>query len=201
MELAPAQAYPVPPHLEPTGWLVLLHGWGANALDLLSLAPILSLQGWQVYCLEAPWPHPQIPGGKMWYDLTDFVAKPGLEEGRAALLDWLKTANIDLNRTVLAGFSQGGAMTLEVGLGLPLAGLVIWSGYLHSDLKLPAQAPPVLFIHGVQDLVVPLNIAQASAQELKQAGISVAYHELAMGHEINGPAMTLARDFILSLNI
>ncbi len=191
-------AFPNPPLLDPQGWLVLLHGWGANAQDLLSLAPILHLENWQVYCLEAPWPHPQIPAGKMWYNLEDLVTKPGLRESRNALLHWLTTADLDLRRAVLAGFSQGGAMTLEVGLGLNCRGLVVWSGYLHSGLSLTSPAPPTLMIHGQQDAVVPVGIAQASVHELKGAGISVAYHELNMGHEINAEALTLARNFILT---
>lgn len=194
-----SQAYPTPPLTTPVGWLILLHGWGANGQDLLSLAPILGLAGWQIYCLEAPFSHPQIPGGYMWYDLTDFEHKPGLETSRAALSEWLATTPLDLSRTVLAGFSQGGAMTLEVGLGLPLAGLVVLSGYLHPQLALPITAPPILMIHGQADLVVPLNIAQASYQELQQAQIAVNYQELNMGHEINLAAMESVRDFILSL--
>lgn len=193
------QTYPDPPLAEPLGWLILLHGWGANGSDLLSLAPLLGLTDWQIYCLEAPFPHPQVPGGFMWYDLTDFERKPGLNESRAALNDWLTTAPLDLSRTVLAGFSQGGAMTLEVGLGLPLAGLVVLSGYLHPELTLVKTAPPILMLHGQADLVVPINIAQASYQELQRADIAVQYQELAMGHEINPAAISLVRDFIQSL--
>ncbi|AFY60796.1 alpha/beta hydrolase [Synechococcus sp. PCC 6312] len=193
------QAHPEPPLTTPEGWLILLHGWGANAQDLLSFAPILGLAGWQIYCLDAPFPHPQIPGGYMWYDLTDFASKPGLDTSRTALKDWIATAPLDLSRTVLAGFSQGGAMTLELGLGLPLAGLVVLSGYLHPQLALPITAPPILMIHGQADLVVPVNIAQASYQELQQAQISVNYQELNMGHEINLAAIQIVRDFILSL--
>lgn len=190
------QSYPDPTLSTPAGWLVMLHGWGANSEDLLSLAPILGLTGWQIYCLEAPLLHPQIPNGYMWYDLTDFAAKPGLGHSRTLLQDWLTSAPLDLSRTVLAGFSQGGAMTLEVGLGLPLAGLVVLSGYLHSELVLPPTAPPVLMIHGQEDVVVPVNIAQASSEELQQAKVSVEYHELPMGHEINLAAIKLVRDFI-----
>lgn len=194
-----SQALPDPPLSTPEGWLIMLHGWGANRQDLLSLAPILGLTGWQIYCLEAPLPHPQIPGGYMWYDLTDFAHKPGLDISRTALKNWLATAPIDLSRTVLAGFSQGGAMTLDIGLGLPLAGLVVLSGYLHPELVLPTTAPPILMLHGQEDLVVPVDVAQASYEELQQAQISVEYQELRMGHEINLPAMELIRDFINGL--
>ncbi|HAA33061.1 MAG TPA: serine esterase, partial [Cyanobacteria bacterium UBA8553] len=63
---------------------------------------------------------------------------------------WLKslqdTTGIPLESTILSGFSQGAAMALDVGLMLPLAGLVSLSGYLPSKPKLTARKsfPPVL---------------------------------------------------------
>ena len=73
--------------------------------------------------------------GRMWYSLRNQDYQ-GLTASRQQLTDWLKslesTTGVPLSRTILAGFSQGGAMTLDVGITLPLAGLVCLSGYLHS---------------------------------------------------------------------
>lgn len=186
----------------PIGVFVALHGWGSNAEDLASLAPYLGLDDYQILCPCAPWPHPQVPGGYMWYDLA---TQTGLVESRQQLQDWLQTlpeqTGLPLNRVVLAGFSQGGAMTLDLGLKLPLAGLICLSGYLHglnpSDGFGPS--PPVLMVHGQQDPVVPLSAAQQAQQKLIAAGVSVDYHELSMAHEISPPVFDLIRAFVRGL--
>jgi phospholipase/carboxylesterase len=98
----------------------------------------------------------------------------------------------------LAGFSQGGAMTLDVGLTFPMAGLCSLSGYLHSQPQGNAIAiPPVFVVHGKQDLVVPIQAAQKAKDVLNSMGVTVEYHELAMGHEIIPEVLTLMQNFIL----
>lgn len=153
---------------------------------------------------EAPLPHPNAAQGWMWYDFG--VGYRGLSESRQLLSDWLHslaaTTGIPLSRTVLAGFSQGAAMTLDVGLSLPVAGLVALSGYLHPQAASSAQSfPPVLIVHGRRDQVVPLSAAQEARDVLIAAGASVQYHELEMGHEIQPAALALIRDFVQSVSI
>lgn len=179
--------------------IVLLHGWGANAADLAPLAKYWNLPSIQFYLPNAPWPHPQVAGGRMWYDL--FQEQQGLEESRQALSSWLASlaasSELGFERMVLAGFSQGGAMTLDVGLSLPLAGLISWSGYLHSPPAISQlPAPPVLMIHGRQDQVVPMQLAQEAQSNLRTAGVSVEYHELEMGHEITPEVLSRSLQFL-----
>ena len=139
--------------------LVMLHGWGANGHDLQPLGKQLALQhpkGLDVVCLEAPEAHPQ-PGGRQWYGLfpPQWDAIPGaVEQLRARLLE-LSSDSIPLERTVLFGFSQGGAMALDCGCTLPLAGLISCSGYAHPDWDPSSQHPQALLMHGRQDQVVP----------------------------------------------
>lgn len=148
---------------------------------------------------NAPFSHPQAPGGKAWYALekSDYA---GLAESRQKLKDWLlsleKEIGIPLSQTVLAGFSQGGAMTLDVGLSLPLAGICSLSGYLHSLPQGGEHSPPVLIVHGKQDQVVPLKLAQQARDELGKLGIEVDYHEFNMGHEIQPEVLTIIHSFI-----
>ncbi len=138
----------------------------------------------------------------MWYDLN---TQDGLPDSRQRLLDWLPSlaeeTQVPLERMILAGFSQGGAMTLEIGSRLPLAGLICLSGYLHPSLQslLSPQTPPVLLIHGQYDPVVPISAAQTAEQQLRQRGVSVQYQELPMAHEVNAEALDLVQDFAQSL--
>ena len=127
----------------PKAAVILLHGWGANARDLHGLVPALDLPDYFFLCAEAPLDLPQVPGGKMWYDLQ-VADYPGLEESRQRLRAWLPVVEaqtgVSLERTVLAGFSQGGAMALDVGVDFSLAGLMSLSGYLHAPVR-SSQSP------------------------------------------------------------
>jgi len=139
----------------------------------------------------------------MWYDFGEGYR--GLSESRQLLREWLQplaaSTGIPLSRTILAGFSQGAAMALDVGLSLPVAGLVALSGYLHPRAASPEQSfPPVLIIHGRRDQVVPLRAAQEARDGLITAGASVQYHELDMGHEIQPAVLALIRDFVLAVS-
>jgi phospholipase/carboxylesterase len=204
--LLSAIAYPNSLPQQPVGLLVVLHGWGSNSEDLAGLAPLLRLENYQFLFPDAPFPHPDVPSGRMWYNLYDMGARAGLEESRQQLIQWLQaletSTGVPLHKTVLAGFSQGGAMTLDVGSYLPLAGLISFSGYLHpAEIRpLPTTAlPPILIAHGRQDLVVPLSEALRAREQLTQAGARVEYHEYDMGHEIRPEVLNVAQSFIQSV--
>lgn len=182
--------------------IVALHGWGANAEDLSDLAPFLNLPGYQFLFPNAPFPHPYSSVGRAWYD---FQQNEGIHESRQLLIDWLSglesETGVPLSRTILSGFSQGGAMTLDVGLNLPLAGLVSLSGYLHpiAEEKKADAFPPTLIVHGTRDSVVPITAAENARDMLTSLGVAVQYQELNMGHEVIPAVLNLMRSFVLQV--
>ncbi|WP_442937543.1 alpha/beta hydrolase [Nostoc sp.] len=188
----------------PAGLIVTLHGWGANAEDVASLLPLLNLPDYQFVLPNAPYPYPYSPIGRAWYDLRVENMYEGLAESRQVLTDFLEslesTTGIPLSRTILSGFSQGGAMTLDVGSKLPLAGLVVMSGYLHPDALTAAKSriPPTLITHGRYDEVVPLKAALKARETLKSLGVAVEYHEFDMGHEIDPKTLEVLRNFVVN---
>jgi phospholipase/carboxylesterase len=193
----------IPASKTKSGILIALHGWGANGNDLVPLAPELNLPDYEFIFPEAPFDHPHVPGGKMWYDLQD-SDRGGLAESRQMLSEFLnslpQTTGMPLSRTVLLGFSQGGAMTLDVGLSLPLAGLVCLSGYLHPIATPPKPPiPPISIVHGKQDAVVPLKAAQTARDTLIGLGAKVKYSEYDMGHEIRPEAIAQVQQFVQGL--
>ncbi|KKD39476.1 MAG: alpha/beta hydrolase [Limnoraphis robusta] len=187
----------------PEGLIVFLHGWGANAEDLASLTPLLRLTQYQFIFPDAPFPHPQVPLGRAWYSLETQEYK-GLDQSRQTLIDWLTsleaTTGIPASRTILGGFSQGGAMTMDVGRELGLAGLIVLSGYLHfSPEPVSGSFPPMLIVHGRLDRVVPLTAAIRARDRFQELGADIQYHEFDMAHEIRPEVLSLIRSFVVEV--
>ncbi len=209
---------------QPQYLLVMLHGWGANYQDLAPLAQMLNLPGFACLFPNAPFPHPQVPGGRAWYDLENMPFCKQLTRSRELLINWLSsleaTTRVPLQRTIMAGFSQGGAMTLDVGLTFPMLSLCSMSGYLHYEPKAnsitdtvarsliintnnitrsyPSKLSPALIIHGKQDPVVPIQAGRQAKEKLTAMGVDVQYYEFNMGHEIPLPALEVFQNYINS---
>ena len=154
------------------GRLVMLHGWGANGEDLKPLGDRLARESSRtldVVCLEAPEPLPEQPGGRQWYGLfpAQWTAVPNAVERLQVQLRELSESGIGLEQTVVFGFSQGGAMALDCGCALPLAGVISCSGYPHPEWSPSTQHPPVLVMHGSEDQVVPSQAMQAIESKLQ----------------------------------
>ncbi len=191
----------------PAGTIVLLHGWGANHDDLGELAPYFKLPEYQFLFPNGIFQHQYTETGRMWYSFTGAGqltdrSKVELATSRQVLTDWIhtlpQTTGVALDRTWIAGFSQGGAMTLDIGLDLPVAGLIVLSGYLHPDRPKPqSETSPVLIVHGRQDDVVPIAAAQMSRDKLTQWGVNVSYQEFDMGHSIVPEVLQVVRQFVV----
>ena len=169
--------------------LVLLHGWGADAEDLLPLGDgLAALSSLPAECigLQAPEPHPG-GQGRQWYGLfpADWQAVPSATQQLRGRIEALDLETIPLSRTVLIGFSQGGAMALHVGCDMPLAGVISCSGYPHPNWIPKVPAPPVLLTHGEQDPVVPVAASVTLEQAIKKLGGSVQRLTFTGGHGID----------------
>ncbi len=190
----------------PVGTIAIIHGWGANYEDLGDLAPYFNLPDYQFIFPNGIFDHQFTETGKMWYSFTgagQFTERSitELATSRQVLSDWIQTlpstTGVPLNRTWIAGFSQGGAMTLDIGLNLPVAGLIVMSGYLHPNQQKPrTTAPPVLIVHGRQDDVVPITAARQTCDRLTNWGIDVKYQEFDMGHSIVPEVLKVVRNFV-----
>ena len=184
--------------------LVLLHGWGADADDLLDLGTLLVGPEVSVVALRAPHPH-HAGQGRQWYDLQQ-PEWPQLPQARRDLhqrLEQLATT-VPLANTALLGFSQGGAMAIDVATsaastGLPLAALVSCSGYPHPGWQPGPLHTPVLLTHGEQDPVVPFAASLELERQLTgvaQAQQSVQCLAFAGGHTIDQDLLPRIRAFL-----
>ena len=109
-----------------------------------------------------------------------------------ALLKREVDRGIPAARIFLAGFSQGGAIALQLGLSYPqkLAGLIILSSYLLFDNELEnrlqeANRHTAVFVgHGTQDPMVPFSMGQAVGQRLQSLAYPVEWHSYPMPHAV-----------------
>ena len=168
--------------------LVLLHGWGADADDLMPLGQVLAEAigtPLELVALQAPQVQTQ-GSGRQWYDLfpADWTAVPEAVERLKQRINNLGSTEIPLDATVLLGFSQGGAMALAAGCDLPLAGLIACSASTHPNWQAPVIRPPVLLLHGRHDEVVPHSAALTLKQELGQSNQACDLFSFDNGHAI-----------------
>jgi phospholipase/carboxylesterase len=200
------QAIEIQTQRTPTAAVIILHGLGADGHDFV---PVVR----EFEALGAPaaryvFPHaPTMPvtinGGyvmRAWYDIlgNDLTQREDERGVRASqrLVEALIEDQIErgtaASRIVLAGFSQGGAITLQTGLRRrePLAGLIALSSYLPLAPTLAAEAAtesrrvPIFMAHGTSDPVVPLARGAASRDALTATGYDVEWHEYPMPHSV-----------------
>jgi phospholipase/carboxylesterase len=167
--------------------VVLLHGYGSNGDDLISLAPFFAqaLPDAEFLSPNAPFPCEIAPFGFQWFGFEDRTPEMLLGGARLAaeILDKFLDAELAkrglIDRDVaLVGFSQGTMMSLHVGprranrIGgiLGFSGSLIAPHLLGSELK---SRPPVLLVHGTADQVVPYGALAQAEKALKEAGIPV----------------------------
>ena len=190
----------------PAAAVIWLHGLGADGNDFVPIVRELDLSGSQPIRFifpTAPTMPVTINGGyvmRAWYDIfaPDLVRRedePGLRASQTmveALIAKEKARGIPAERIVLAGFSQGCAMTLQTGLRHPekLAGLMCLSGYLPLAGTIAAEShsanrtTPIFMTHGRQDPVVVVQRAEESRALLNSLGHQIEWHEYQMQHSV-----------------
>jgi len=190
----------------PTAAIIWLHGLGADGNDFVPLVRELDLKG--LGGIRFVFPHAKtipvtVNGGyvmRAWYDITGAELtrredETGLRDSQRdveALIAREKARGIPASKIILAGFSQGCAMTLQTGMRHPekLAGMLCLSGYLPLADKVAHERSeasidtPVFMAHGRQDHVVPFIRAEQSRDVVKGLGYGVEWHEYAMQHSL-----------------
>ena len=202
----PEAAVVVEPPQPATGCVIWLHGLGADGHDFEPVLPYLgnALTARTRFVFpHAPQRPVTINGGmvmRAWYDIRDMdIAQRADEAGvreSATLLEGLLAAQQDsgipATRTVLAGFSQGGAIALHAALRLagPVAGVLALSTYVPLAERLAAEitdagrAQPVFMGHGESDPVVPLELAERALRLLRDHEVTVDWHSYPMQHTL-----------------
>jgi phospholipase/carboxylesterase len=188
-----------------TGAVIWLHGLGADGHDFPPIVPLLGLEDMPVRFVfpHAPVRPVTINGGmrmRAWYDILgmelgsrqDETGILDSDQRVRALIERERQRGVAPERIVLAGFSQGGAIALHLGLRFEerLAGIVALSTYLVRGAALAKersaanQETPIFQAHGSVDPMVVFQRGQESRRQLEQLGYGVEWHAYPMGHQV-----------------
>ena len=211
----------VNPDGAPAGTVIWLHGLGADGHDFVPAVPYLNLPDGHGIRFVFPTAHAipvTINGGMVmpaWYDIRDLnleAKNRNDEEGLLRsveqvrrLVDDEAAAGIPAERLVMAGFSQGGAVAIELALThtSALAGLVALSTYVVTPDRIRAnrsdanRSLPILQCHGTYDPMVPLASGKRAHEFLVGLDHDVAWHEYPIQHEVSAPELEVIGRFLL----
>lgn len=196
----------------PTHSIIWMHGLGADGNDFVPIIEELDLP--KTIAIRFIFPHaPKQPvtvnGGfimRAWYDIRsadldhaeDEVGLKRSEQLIMQLIEKEKSRGVASENIVLAGFSQGGVMSLFVGLRYAekLGGVMVLSGYLplahqfESGTHLVNHTTPIFIGHGREDMIVPMQLANKAKQQLIVQGYLVEWHEYNMAHSVCNDELT-----------
>ena len=187
--------------------MIMVHGRGATAQDILALTTELPVPGFAYLAPQA--------AGNTWYP-NSFLApipsnEPGLSSGLAviaSIIDQLAKASIPAERTIILGFSQGACLTLEyiARNARRYGGVVGLSGGLIGPDGTPRDYPgslastPVFLGCSDIDPHVPKERVQQTAEVLQRLGGNVTARLYPrMGHTVNRDELRFVQTMMAAL--
>jgi phospholipase/carboxylesterase len=203
---------------KPSAAVIWLHGLGADGHDFEPIVPEIVGRGeraWRFVFPHAPVRPVTINGGmsmRAWYDIKGLDRQAaedaaGFRDSDAQVRQLIAREGkrgIAAHRIVLAGFSQGGAVSLYTAVRLAenLAGVMALSCYLPLQSSFIAErapannATPIFMAHGQGDPVIPLGLGAQSRNFLKAEGYAVEWHEYPMAHAVCAAEIADIREFL-----
>ena len=204
---------------KPDAAVIWLHGLGADGHDFEPVVPEIVRRGeraWRFVFPNAPVRPVTINGGmsmRAWYDLKGLDRRAaedlaGFRDTDARIRQLIAREGergVPANRIVLAGFSQGGAVSLYTAprFAEKLAGVMALSCYLPAESSFKDEhasvndATPIFMAHGQWDNVLPMNLGVVSRNFLKAQGYAVEWHEYPMAHAVCAEEIADIREFLL----
>ena len=216
----PLQAIQINTLDNPDCAVIWLHGLGASGHDFEPIVPELNLPN--TLRVKFIFPHAPIQAVSLnkgmqmpaWYNIyglemdsqEDATGIEKITEEIHALIQQQIDTGICADKIVLAGFSQGGALTLHAGLSFPhaLAGLMGLSCYLplreqiEGNIKIASRDMPIFLAHGSFDDVVPMAYAQLAKQILEKQNFKVKWHNYPCAHSLCAEEIQDIRNWLIN---
>ena len=176
--------------------MLLFHGVGSNAQDLVPLGKLLAEEFPAAFIVSVAAPTPSRPaGGREWFPVLGITEenRPARVEAAlpaflASVAHWQKEAGVGVDAVALIGFSQGGIMTLEATRDRPaVAGRAVSIAGRFATLPTePNPGTTLHMFHGKQDPVIPYGFTVEAAQHLVRIGADVTADVIPhVGHQIS----------------
>jgi len=218
--MADSSALILDTHPKPEVFICMLHGLGASGYDFETLPeefnfpPALKIR---FFFPHAPSLKVEINGNFLmpaWYNMQakdpwNNPDQKGIENSKQYITHLLKkqyAEGFTPQKTILAGFSQGGAMALSLFLDSPkeYLGIVALSTYLPqfaflTNQPFPKDSSPIFMAHGQFDPVIPFEIGYNHAQFLLKKGAKLQFENYPMGHSLCTEEIQALRKFCLQL--
>jgi len=194
--------------------VVWMHGLGACAEDFLPIVDRLGLaedHSIRFVFPDAPKQAVTINDGMVmpaWYDirqldLTNQEDVEGIFNSERLILELIEEQGVPLDKVVLAGFSQGAALALHIGMHYErkFAGVIALSGYLpditaNAPLSDNKQTFPIFMAHGLFDPIVPLAVGQVAKDKLLEQSYPLAWQTYPMQHTIVDEEIVAIGEFL-----
>ncbi len=194
----------------PTASVIWLHGLGADGHDFEPIVPELKLPtelGVRFIFPHAPKRAVTINGGMSmpaWYDILtiDIDRKVDVKQLVASANEIKKFVDREIERgiaserIVIAGFSQGGAVSYQLALSYPkpLGGLMALSTYFATKETIEFHSNnkniPIFIGHGNYDSVVPEVLGQQANSLLQSQHYETYYKTYPMDHSVSMEEIT-----------
>ena len=185
--------------------MLLFHGVGASAEDLVPLGHLLAGEFPAAFVVSVAAPSPSDLGaGRQWFSVQGISEENRPERIEAAMpafvatvSHWQKEAGVSLDAVALIGFSQGGIMALESTRDRPaIAGRVVSIAGRFAKLPQAPNADVTLHMfHGKLDPVIPYGFTVEAAQHLVRIGADITADVLPfVGHQLNEEVAGLVID-------
>jgi phospholipase/carboxylesterase len=197
------------------GTVLWLHGLGANGHDFEGIVPLLGRRDVRFVFPHAPQRPVTINMGLImpaWYDIRGLDDRseedaPGVAASSRLIENLIAREaerGVSAERVVLAGFSQGGALALSVGMRHPeaLRGIMVLSGYelgaarREAEVSAANQTTPLLCCHGSFDPMVRLEWGHAAFEAYAHSGRPALWREFPMAHEVSMDEIHVIRDWL-----
>lgn len=189
----------------PKAVIIWMHGLGADGNDFAPVVPQFAITDLPI---KFVFPHAKkipvtINGGmvmRAWYDILAMdiarhIDEEGILESEKLVIELIEDQvklGFNYNQIVLAGFSQGGAMSLHVSsrLDKKIAGVIALSSYLPipkqiTNSKSVNKQTPIFMGHGTKDPVVPYSLGKSSRDAMIKAGYRIDWNSYPLQHGVS----------------
>ena len=204
---------------KPKYLVVLLHGYGANAENLIELAfefqPIIPDAYFIAPNAIEPW-EGGFPNCYQWFSLYSGVERkvleqlaPNIRKSNQILLGFinqqLNRFNLTPDKLILVGFSQGSMMAIYQSLIMAnkIAGVISFSGKVVEPNSVGDKIiskPNICLIHGTKDLVLPFECFNEAQKILNKYGVPFEAHAIEhLDHTIDRRVIAIAKNYLLKI--